>query len=96
MNFLSDGPDDATTTIAFAHGAGAPMDSDFMQVFAERLGDTGSRVVRFEFPYMVERRETRGKKPPDRLPQLIKTWSKKHRIWSFLDEIRPQFSPMSN
>ena len=74
MNFLSNGPDDATTTIAFAHGAGAPMDSDFMQVFAERLGDTGSRVVRFEFPYMVERRETRKKKPPDRLPQLIKTW----------------------
>ena len=74
MNFLSDGPDDAITTIAFAHGAGAPMDSDFMQVFAKRLGDTGSRVVRFEFPYMVERRETGKKKPPDRLPQLIKTW----------------------
>ena len=74
MNFLSNGPDDATTTIAFAHGAGAPMDSGFMQVFAERLGDTGSRVVRFEFPYMVERRETGKKKPPDRLPQLIKTW----------------------
>ena len=50
------------------------MDSDFMQVFAERLGDTGSRVVRFEFPYMVERRETGKKKPPDRLPQLIETW----------------------
>ena len=74
MNFLSDGPDDATTTIALAHGAGAPMDSDFMQIFAERLGDSGSRVVRFEFPYMAERRETGRKKPPDRLSLLIKTW----------------------
>ena len=74
MNFLSDGPDDATTTIALAHGAGAPMDSDFMQIFAERLGDTGSRVVRFEFPHMAERRETGKKKPPDRLSLLIKTW----------------------
>ncbi|MBR83103.1 MAG: alpha/beta hydrolase [Magnetovibrio sp.] len=74
MNFLSDGPDDATTTIALAHGAGAPMDSDFMQVFAERLGDTGFRVVRFEFPYMAERREIGRKKPPDRLSLLIKTW----------------------
>ena len=74
MNFLTDGPDDATTTIALAHGAGAPMDSDFMQVFAERLGDTGSRVVRFEFPYMAERREIGRKKPPDRLSLLIKTW----------------------
>ena len=45
-----------------------------MQFFAERLGARGFRVVRFEFPYMAERRETAKKKPPNRLPQLIKTW----------------------
>lgn len=71
---LFDGPDDATTTIALAHGAGAPMDSTFMQVFAERLGAMGFRVARFEFPYMVERRLNGKKRPPNRLPQLIESW----------------------
>ena len=74
VNFLFDGPDDAATTIALAHGAGAPLDSEFMQVFAERLGAMGSRVARFEFPYMAERRKSGKKKPPNRLPQLIETW----------------------
>lgn len=71
---LLDGPAGADVTIALAHGAGAPMDSEFMQVFAERLGADGFRVVRFEFPYMAARRRTGRKKPPDRLPQLIETW----------------------
>lgn len=74
VNFLFDDPDDAATTIALAHGAGAPLDSEFMQVFAERLGAMGFRVARFEFPYMAERRESGKKKPPNRLPQLIETW----------------------
>ena len=72
--FLFDGPDDAATTIALAHGAGAPMDSIFMQVFAERLGAMGFQVARFEFPYMVERRATGKKRPPNRLPQLMESW----------------------
>ena len=74
LNFLFDGPNGAATTIALAHGAGAPQDSEFMQVFAEGLAATGFRVARFEFPYMAERRETGKKKPPNRLPQLIDTW----------------------
>mgnify|MGYP002012429946 CR=1 FL=1 len=73
-NFLFDGPHVAATTIALAHGAGAPADSKFMQVFAERLGAMGFRVARFEFPYMLERRETGKKKPPNRLPELITAW----------------------
>lgn len=74
-DFLCDGPEDASLTIALAHGAGAPMDSSFMQVFAERLGENGFRVVRFEFPYMAERRETGKKKPPNRAPALMDTWN---------------------
>ena len=74
LNFLFDGPNGAATTVALAHGAGAPQDSEFMQVFAEGLAATGFRVARFEFPYMAERRETGKKKPPNRLPQLIETW----------------------
>jgi uncharacterized protein len=74
-DFLYDGPDNAKLTIALAHGAGAPMDSLFMQVFAEQLGVNGYRVVRFEFPYMTDRRHTGIKKPPNRAPILIDTWN---------------------
>lgn len=72
--FLSDGPRDASTTIALAHGAGAGMNSLFMDFFAKGLGKRGVRVVRFEFPYMANQRRTGKKKPPDREPVLRETW----------------------
>ena len=54
-----------------AHGAGAPMDSEFLNDMAAGLAAAGVRVVRFEFPYMAERRRTGSKKPPDRQPKLL-------------------------
>jgi predicted alpha/beta-hydrolase family hydrolase len=71
---LFDGPSDAGTTIALAHGAGAPMDSPFMEFFAKRLGERGFRVARFEFPYMAARRVGAKRGPPDREPVLRQTW----------------------
>lgn len=73
-DLLIDGPDDAPLTVALAHGAGAPMDSEFMNWFAEGLAEHGYRCVRFEFPYMTERRKTGKKRPPDRQPKLLDTW----------------------
>lgn len=73
-DYLFDGPEDADLTVALAHGAGAPMDSPFMQAFAEGLAGLRFRVVRFEFPYMVERRTSGKKRPPDRGPVLEETW----------------------
>ncbi|MCR4379386.1 MAG: alpha/beta fold hydrolase [Rhodospirillales bacterium] len=73
-HLLIDGPDDAPFTIALAHGAGAAMDSPFMQAFAEGLAARGLRCVRFEFPYMAARRVDGKKRPPDRAPVLIETW----------------------
>ncbi|WP_340115365.1 alpha/beta fold hydrolase [Pelagibius sp. 7325] len=72
--FLVDGPDRAPLTFAFAHGAGAPMDTPFMTFFAEELAARGWRVVRFEFPYMARRREAPKRPPPDRQPVLLETW----------------------
>ena len=69
-----DGPPAATWTLALAHGAGAPMDSPFMEDIAGRLAAGGVRVARFEFPYMAERRRTGRKRPPDREPQLTACW----------------------
>ena len=57
----------------FAHGAGAPMDSAFMNDVARGLATRGIEVVRFEFPYMASRR--RGeRRPPDREGTLRKCW----------------------
>lgn len=57
--------------VIFAHGAGAPMDHEFMQIMSKLLADQGLEVHRFEFPYMHERRVNGKKRPPDRLPRLI-------------------------
>jgi uncharacterized protein len=51
--------------ILFAHGAGAPSSSSWMQRWAERLGGLGV-VAPFDYPYMQA-----GRKAPDRLPALI-------------------------
>ena len=68
------GPGPAPLTFAFAHGAGAPMDTPFMSFFAEALVERGWRVVRFEFPYMARRRREPKRPPPDRQPLLLETW----------------------
>lgn len=73
-DFLFDGPAKAKTTIALAHGAGAAMDSPFMEFFTKGLGKHGFRVVRFEFPYRAAQRVTGKAKPPDREPVLRETW----------------------
>lgn len=57
--------------LLLAHGAGAPMDSDFMNAIAEKLAAAGIDTVRFEFPYMARRRREGVKAPPDRAPKLL-------------------------
>ena len=73
MNLLTDGPEGAPYTLVLAHGAGAPMDSPFMQEIATLVATEGIRVVRFEFPYMASRR-TGPKRPPDREAVLRQAW----------------------
>lgn len=72
--FLFDGPETALVTVAVAHGAGAAMDSPFMNFFAAGLAQQGCRVVRFEFPYMAARRRGGSRRPPDRLNVLLDCW----------------------
>jgi predicted alpha/beta-hydrolase family hydrolase len=74
MNYLFNGPENADITFVYAHGAGAHMDSKFMERVAHGLGERAIRVVRFEFPYMQKRRETGKKRPPDRTPKLLNAW----------------------
>ena len=74
IDFLSDGPPGAKATLILAHGAGAAMDSEFMGFVAHEIGAAGIRVLRFEFPYMAQRRTTGKSRPPDREPVLLETW----------------------
>ncbi|MFD2204068.1 alpha/beta family hydrolase [Kiloniella antarctica] len=76
IHFLHNGPEKGKATILFTHGAGAPMDTEFMKVIAEELGNLGYSIHRFEFPYMTERRLTGKKRPPDRAPLLREFWQK--------------------
>ena len=73
-DLLIDGPKTSTATIVLAHGAGAMMDSPFMNKIAEGLAETRVRVVRFEFPYMRARREGGRRGAPDREPVLLDAW----------------------
>ncbi|MEC8944003.1 MAG: alpha/beta family hydrolase [Acidobacteriota bacterium] len=71
---LHNGPADSDTTLILAHGAGAGMDSPVMEAFAAGLASNGVRVIRFEFPYMQQRRRTGKFRGPDRLPVLMESW----------------------
>ena len=70
MEFIQNGPSDGPVYL-FAHGAGADMNSEFISQVAEKLGEKGIRVVRFNFPYMIKRLEDGKRRPPDRAPKLL-------------------------
>ncbi len=72
---LRDGPRSGPTTLVLAHGAGAPMDSPFMNAMAQGVAACGHHVVRFEFDYMAARRRDGRKRPPARQAALLAEWN---------------------
>ncbi|WP_422909190.1 alpha/beta family hydrolase [Pseudomonas sp. MAC6] len=66
-------------TLILAHGAGAPMDSEFMQTMAQSLAARGIAVVRFEFAYMAARRLDGKKRPPNPQAKLLEQWREVYR-----------------
>lgn len=70
ISLLADGDPDASVLL-LAHGAGAPMDSPFMNAIAALLAGQGIQVKRFEFGYMAQRRTTGKKAPPPRAEKLL-------------------------
>jgi predicted alpha/beta-hydrolase family hydrolase len=66
-------------TLILAHGAGAPMDSDFMNDVAQRLSMSGVGVLRFEFPHMAQRRIDGRKRPPNPQAKLLECW---HEVYA--------------
>lgn len=58
-------------TLLLAHGAGAAMDSNFMNRFCKAAAKEGLAVARFEFAYMAARRSGGKKAPPPRADKLV-------------------------
>lgn len=82
MLFLSSGPERASHHILFAHGAGAPMTSPFMEIVAANLSTNGIRVHRFEFEYMSARRTTGKRRPPPKAEVLMPAYLEAVQSWA--------------
>lgn len=83
MTLLHDGPADAPVHLVLAHGAGAPMDTPFMDAIATGLAARGGRVTRFEFPYMARRRTTGKRGGPGSANTNLGAWR------DMVDELGP-------
>jgi uncharacterized protein len=73
-DWLVDGDPAARPLVILAHGAGAPMDTPFMNTVAIGLAGRGRCVIRFEFPYMHERRVSGKRRGPGNAERLTKDW----------------------
>lgn len=68
-DLLHTGNPDTTCLYVFAHGAGAPMTSPWMDEFTNHLANANLSIIRFEFKYMAARR-CGTRKPPPRADRL--------------------------
>ena len=69
LEFLIETPNKPVANLLLLHGAGAPMNSGFMQLLSDALVAEQLAVYRVNFAYM--RQSVSGKKtPPARLPKL--------------------------
>jgi predicted alpha/beta-hydrolase family hydrolase len=73
-HWVREGVLDGRPVVALAHGAGAAMDSSFLESCARDLVAHGLTVVRFHFLYMQQRVDEGNRRPPDRAPLLLDTW----------------------
>ncbi len=75
-------------TLIFAHGAGADLDSEFMENFTLLLNNIDCDVVRFNFPYMDKRKADGKRRPPDKMPALMDCY---HKVIDQLEVDTPIF-----
>ena len=70
-DFLITGPASADWRFLCAHGAGAGMETAFLEAMAKLLAERGVTTYRFEFGYMAARRQGGSRKPPPKAERLI-------------------------
>lgn len=71
FSYIDDLVEQPLAHFLFAHGAGADMNSSFMENMAKLLNKRNISVTRFNFPYMDKRVMDGKKYPPDRMPKLV-------------------------
>lgn len=71
---IDSGGADAKACFICAHGAGAGMDSDFLQLFARALSHYQIHVVRFDFPYMQKAKALGKRRPPAAVTKLMESY----------------------
>ena len=67
---LNSGPQNAVR-LMMAHGAGAAMNSPFLEAIADGLAQRGVATSRLEFAYMAARRTGGPKRPPPKAEALL-------------------------
>ena len=67
---------EASPILLLAHGAGAGMDSHFLEYYTQGMVRKGVTVIRFCFPYMHTIRKTQKRRPPDRWEVLQESFRK--------------------
>ncbi len=80
--FIINGKKKAIKRIILAHGAGAAMDSEWMEELTKKLVKRDIQVIRFNFPYMIKAQEEGKKYPPSGKQILLESWERmieKHR-----------------
>jgi uncharacterized protein len=75
------GFDGATIAFLLAHGAGAPMDSAFLNALAEALAAVAVQTTRFEFAFMAARRTHAIKRPPTKIDRLAEEYVAQISNW---------------
>ena len=75
INTLVCGPRTGPATVMLAHGAGAGIETPFMQQMADGLAQRGWQVIRFEFPYMAQRRISGRTTPPNQANILLQCYA---------------------
>lgn len=71
FDYTIDSPATAHSRLVLAHGAGASMQSDFMQHISSLLCERGIEVVRFNFAYMQTIQQTGKRRPPEKADKLL-------------------------
>lgn len=64
----------ARAHLILAHGAGAGLESEFMQEMGAAIAAHDIAVWLFNFPYMEKAKLLGKKRPPDRAPVLLDAW----------------------
>jgi uncharacterized protein len=83
MDLLWNGSDRAPSVLILAHGAGADMNHEFMEYFADALGSDALAVARFNFRYIEA-----GRRAPDKQPVLESTY--RDVVEQIVDERSPE------